>query len=877
MEAKDKDPKVMLDRAIDVVRSSEPDQADMQNRAARVWARIGQELSRDGSIAPSASAVEQLRGCDDYRALIPDYIAGRLPAARALLFKDHTHECVACRNALNAARSEKTGGHRPPVQRARRLFKPVPVFVGIAAVLVVGIVLLQTGYLNFLLPVVRVNAMARSIDGKLYRVAELATTPVAAGESLKAGEPVRTSAGSRAVLELADGTRVEMRERSQVSLVGTHDGVRINLDRGSVIVEAAKQRNGHLYVGTNDCTVSVVGTVFAVSTGVKGSRVSVLEGEVHVAQATQAEQAIYPGQQITTTQALTATPIQDEISWSGNIDTHLAMLRALADVNAFLHDRVPGPQLRYQSSLLSLVPENTVVYGAFPNLSSTLGQAYDLFHQKITQNASLSKWWATANQQRSSSDLTLEELIGHIRNLGDQLGSEVVIAVTGSGNGPQDIMVLADARNPSGVLQEITTLAQRTSQQSPMRVLTNPAQLATFNADDRGPVAFVGNSLLVLASSPKAVSQVVSAQIAHTSGFASRPFYTSIQQAYSQGAGVLFAVDLASVFSGQPSGPARMTGLGGTDRLVVEQKQVAGKTITKAQLSFTGARTGMAAWLASPASMGALEFVSPQAYGLGSVVTQDAGTILREFLNYTSAGELRIDNNLEQFQSETGIDLQGDFAETLGGEFLFAMDGPFLPTPSWKVVVEVYNSARLQNTIERLINQANAHVATTNASTYTISSESVGGQIYYRVHPATGTGPEFDYTFALGYMVAAPSRALVSQALQYQQSRSSIANSAKFRSMIAADGNDFCSAILYQDLTQAASSIASYVPSAVGGITTQQLQTLRQTVELTPPTLVCATGESNRIVMGYQGDLGFNVLMLGGLRDVMQVIGGARN
>jgi len=29
--------------------------------------------------------------------------------------------------------------------------------------------------------------------------------------------------------------------------------------------------------------------------------------------------------------------------------------------------------------------------------------------------------------------------------------------------------------------------------------------------------------------------------------------------------------------------------------------------------------------------------------------------------------------------------------------------------------------------------------------------------------------------------------------------------------------------------------------------------------------------------MGYQGDLGFNVLMLGGLRDVMQVIGGTRN
>src|SRR6185503_19747778 len=157
------------------------------------------------------------------------------------------------------------------------------------AALILGIGLLQMGYLNFLLPVVEVKAMARTIDGKLYRVTGVNMNPVTAGESLKAGEPVRTAAGSSALVELADGTRIEMRERSQLSLRGTHDGVQVNLDRGSVIVEAAKQRNGNLYVATQDCTVSVVGTVFAVSAGVKGSRVSVIEGKVHVARLTSAE------------------------------------------------------------------------------------------------------------------------------------------------------------------------------------------------------------------------------------------------------------------------------------------------------------------------------------------------------------------------------------------------------------------------------------------------------------------------------------------------------------------------------------------------------------------------------------------------------------
>src|SRR5262252_1780267 len=131
-----------------------------------------------------------------------------------------------------------------------------------------------------------------------------------------------------------------MRERSQLSLAGARDGIRINLERGSIIVEAAKQRGGHLYVATDDCTVSVVGTVFAVSTGVKGSRVSVLQGEVHVAQQSSAKQSLYPGQQVTTTPTLNKVSIEDEISWSRNLDTHLALLRALADVNSFLHDRI---------------------------------------------------------------------------------------------------------------------------------------------------------------------------------------------------------------------------------------------------------------------------------------------------------------------------------------------------------------------------------------------------------------------------------------------------------------------------------------------------------------------------------------------------------
>src|SRR5262249_20324723 len=153
--------------------------------------------------------VGQIQGCGDYRALIPDYIDGRLSPARALLFKDHTHECVACRNALNAARRDAP---RASVVLAQRRFSPAAAYGAIAALLVAGVMLERAGYLNFLLPVVEVKAMARTIDGHLYRIAGLTTNPVAAGDTLKSGVPVRTGADSRAVVELGDGTRIEMRE-----------------------------------------------------------------------------------------------------------------------------------------------------------------------------------------------------------------------------------------------------------------------------------------------------------------------------------------------------------------------------------------------------------------------------------------------------------------------------------------------------------------------------------------------------------------------------------------------------------------------------------------------------------------------------------------
>src|SRR6185436_510717 len=98
---------------------------------------------------------------------------------------------------------------------------------------------------------------------------------------------------------------------------------------GSIIVSAAKQPSGHLYVQTKDMTVSVVGTIFLVNAEVDGSRVAVIEGEVRVHEGT-TETKLRPGEQVSTSRTLAARPVKEEIAWSRQADAHLAILAAFA-------------------------------------------------------------------------------------------------------------------------------------------------------------------------------------------------------------------------------------------------------------------------------------------------------------------------------------------------------------------------------------------------------------------------------------------------------------------------------------------------------------------------------------------------------------------
>jgi uncharacterized protein (TIGR03435 family) len=173
-------------------------------------------------------------------------------------------------------------------------------------------------------PATRAHAVIETSDGSLYRFSPGTSTLLKPGARIAAGETVRAVGG--AMVRLSDGSGVEMRSNSELALQDTNDGLLLQLNGGSIIVTATKQQNGHLYVRTRDVTVSVVGTVFLVNAEEEGSRVAVIQGEVQVQHGTEKEK-LRPGEQVATSPLMGSVPIIKELSWSQNVQEHLALLQ----------------------------------------------------------------------------------------------------------------------------------------------------------------------------------------------------------------------------------------------------------------------------------------------------------------------------------------------------------------------------------------------------------------------------------------------------------------------------------------------------------------------------------------------------------------------
>ena len=327
--------------------------------------------------------------------------------------------------------------------------QPVVMRWGIAAALVIGIGLLAVPFVQRFWPYGQFDATVQAAEGQVYQVADTHTAAVSTGAKLQQNEKVRTAKDGRAVVRLGDGSLIEMKDRSELYLTKAGKGTTIHLSRGSIVVEAAKQKDGQLFVESGDSLVSVTGTVFSVNNGTKGSRISVIEGEVNLNHAG-SDRVLRPGEQVTTNPAITTIPVKDEVSWSRNADQYAAVLNGLAIVKNELKN-VQQPGVRNSTHLLDLMPENTVVYAAIPNLANTIVESHRVIQERISQNAALREWW---EKEQSGSAQNMDQVVETIRQFGSYLGDEIAVSVSMDDQGrPSEPLVLAELKNSQGFRQ----------------------------------------------------------------------------------------------------------------------------------------------------------------------------------------------------------------------------------------------------------------------------------------------------------------------------------------------------------------------------------------------------------------------------------------
>ena len=840
-----------LDAVLDAIRAESPDASDARDRVRR---RLSKEVGWGSASSRPAAVIEmaaesELRECADYQALLPQLRNGELSEARALLVQDHVRHCVACRRAskqLEQGAAERPAADGMPTWRKFAL----------AASFFAAIFASWFSWRNFW-PSDQADLLeVKSIEGQLFALNEGRLDPLYPGDVVDGLQEIRTAKDSGAVLELSDGSRVEINERSALEVERKRSGLRVRVDRGDIIVEAARQRRGTLDVTTDEMLVAVKGTIFAVSHGTKGSRVSVVEGEVQVEQS-RTRTALYPGDQLGSRATLASLPMSQELSWSSNVDRYLEMLEEFGELRDSINQVLASAEPRYSSDLLEHVPNDTVAYIALPNPTATLAEVYSMVRQRVAANPALLGQWEEFGADGGAEIQKLDDFVSSVQQLSEFLGEETVVALGWdelSGGEPRP-MVLSEVENSVGLQAALEAkIAEIQAEHPEFNVVLLDSNSTTVPAGENNLLVFIGNDLLVATTEVAEINRIASGT---SSGFVGSSFHGKVTEAYDRGAEYLGAVDLSALVGSHmddmDDNALRFTGLGSVEYLVVERSQDEERAHTAADLSFAGEREGMAAWLAEPAAMESLEFVSPTATFASGAVHKDPALILDEVFEMALQDDEALDE-LDRVQSELGIRFRDDLAAALGGEVSVALDGPILPTPSWKVILEVYDERRLQATIETLFDK----VAEESEVEVIWTQTEVDGRIMYEldveVAQAESTGlfdgpPGIAYTYTDGFMVIAPTTAMVRQAILQRDSGVSLVTSEVFQDLLPRDRYVDFSAVVFNRVGETVADLAAKLPTPEGMTDEQrgQVDALLGEIAAEGPSIYCLYGESDRI------------------------------
>jgi hypothetical protein len=777
-----------LEQTLREMREEDVDSGTLETARARVWENI--------TNAESATCAEFRQ---DFRA----YLGNELGDSRRVLVEDHLSRCPGCR-----ARIAEMKGERKVVAMPRRSTSRWVQWgaMAAAAAMLLAVVYVGRDAIDRMMAPGGARATVVSADGGLYH---LAAGVLQAGAAVGERESVRTGPGAHAVLRLADGSVVDVNERTELFVTAAWSGQSIHLQRGDIIVKAAKQRRGRLQVLTRDSIASVKGTVFAVSAGLGGSVVSVVEGSVAVNQPHR-QVVLSPGEQAASIPAL-ASSVASAVAWSPEAESYLELLASFVKIERELA-KFPA-EMRTSSALLPYLPAQAIVYGAVPNPGVTIGRALALAEEQSAQNATFGIWWNSETGQQ------LRQMVDRVQSVNPLLGDEIVFCAS----------LVPGLDDPVPMVMAGVKPGKRAELASALEKLFAEAGEASGSYS-------VSEELVVVSHSPSSLAWA----LAHLGQGAGSPFAAAIGDRYRRGAGWLIAIDAPPVLkesSGGDAPPIEFAGMIGMKYLFLEQRAPAGAEENEVTVAFQGARTGMGSWLADSGSGGAAEYLPVDALVAGYVSTREPLQLFEEVTAQITRLEPDFARGLATLDEKLGTGFVQNLAAALGTESALAVTGFSTSGPTWLMTTVANNPSVIDSSLKKLVDTFNAELGPDEqGGRIVFAQESAGGRTWTTLTPG-GLPLRITWTYDRGYMVAASDRAFAERAIATRNGGSPLVWSPEFLGQLPSSAGLHPSAFGWVNAKGALDMLSALAPSPA----------LRELVASRDPMLVVFNGTPEQI------------------------------
>lgn len=766
-----------LDKALEAIRSEAVPEAQEQAARERVLEKL----------MASPEAV-----CASFRPMLEPYAEGRLAKERQWLLEDHLGRCAACRRAFAQLQGKPQVVAMP--ERRATVWQRARPWAMAAGLMAVALFAGRDRIDRWMAPSGPV-AVIETLSGPVYDEQ---------GRALAAGAPVadslrlRTGGGARLKLRLADGSRVEVNERSELALAGAWSGTTVQLSRGDVLVEAAKQRRGVLRVQAPDAEARVHGTVFAVRTGLIGSLVSVVEGSVEVRNAA-GRRTLKPGELAATNPALEATDVRETVAWSAEAEKYFALLAEFASMEKQL-ERLTSAPARTKPTVLAALPRDVMVYVAAPNLGRSMEEALELMGERAAQSPVFAEWWNSASAKE------LRAALGDLSRISPMLGEEAVFVVAGGPAQPAPA-VLAPVK--AGLEKDLD------------------AALAEIRAKRGAPFVWkIAAGRLSIAATQDQLDFV----LATAGEGAAGPFAQEIARHYQRGTGWIAAfAPGAGRSADQPRGLLPRT-------VFFEQRRTPAGDENEMELGYGGGGSP-AGWLAASGSSAAVEYFSGQAHVVFAASSREPRQIYDELVAQVVKLRPEAADRIAELEGKLGLRIREDVVSAIGTDFAFGIEQPTLPVPGWLAVVEALRPATLDAAIVKVVDAANAEIPPDQASKRLTLVEETANRRAWKTLRSGASPAAVTWTYHAGFLVAGPDRSTVERAIATRESGLTLAQSAAFRSLLPASTGVHPAGFLWIQVGESLRKLAS-------SINNPAVKTL---LENRGPALVAFTGDGERI------------------------------